>query len=368
MPSGDLRSAIWDLRALLASPHLQPVARGRYSVVVRILVSALLLAFTALPLAASASEAGIDATAWARAASRAEAEGRYADAATLYAGIVEKAPNSYAVRTAESRMKVLANYTDYDFEPYRRFESLKRRYADMGSDAGVEAARQIIADFPHAVVTPEVQFWLGNEFREIRGDEAAAMVEYRRVVESWPDHRLAPIALDRIARMHEAAGRLKEAAGVYGELRQRYPAATSPEKYDRREAELQLANRRHQMYLASLGILGLAAVAFLAVGGWRIDFREWLRRSLPLAGFAFLVGLIPAATLSVVGEMWSPSLTAMGFSFAAYAFVLGALGARRRWPSQALIPLEKLIFKAAVPLALIYLIVHKFEYWVVFGL
>lgn len=324
----------------------------------------------ALALAAlvAASSPG-DPAQWNRNASRAEAAGAYAEAASWYSRIVSGAASSYFARKARSRRDELAAHADFGYEPYRRFEALRKEYRALGSDGAVAEAREILAEFPTAQAAPELRYWLGNEFREARGDLAAAAEEYRRLADDFPAHPLAPIALDRIGRMLEQRGRFDEARGVYAELERRYPDSGSRADFEKRRELAARGKWRKRAALASRWVLAFAAVLFVAAGGWRFEPRRLWPAVRGKIAFALLLGLAPATFLHFYDGIFSPSLSTLSAAFAGYALVLGALAARRAAPPGRMWrAAERVVFGILAPLAILALILHHYRLWEAFML
>lgn len=325
----------------------------------------LALTLAALVAAAAPNEAAL----WNRGAARAEAAGDYAAAVSWYARIVSDAGSSYFARKAGTRLAELRAHADFGFAPYGRFEALRRDYRALGGDAAVAEARRILEAFPAAAVAPEVRYWLGNEFRETRGDLAAAAVEYRRLADDFPTHPLAPIALDRIGRMLEQRGRFDEARDVYAELERRYPESGSRADFEKRRELAERGKWRKRAAQASRGVLAFSFVLFVAAGGWRVDARKLWPAVRGKAAFALLLGLAPAAFLHFYDGLFSPSLSVMSLAFAGYAGVLGALAARRAPPTGAAWAIaERAVFNLLAPLAILALILHHYRLWEAFGL
>ena len=313
-----------------------------------------------------AAPAVAEPAAWYRQALQAEAEGDYAEALTLYERILREAPSSSAARTAMARQTDLEQYADHDFVPYGLFTRLRQEYLVLGSDQAIAKARAILQEYPDAAVAPEIRLWLGNEYREGRRDPAAAIEEYARLIEEHPEHPLARIAYDRMGRVYEAQGDFTRARAAYTALQQQFPEATTPERYRLRQQSLLRQAGRHYAYIGAVGTLVLALSLLPFLGIFRIRLAAWLRWSLPKAGLSLVIGVVPAAILSVVGEMWSPSLTVMGLSFAGYAFVLGALQARPVPPPPWRARVERVLYTGLGPLAILYVIVHRFALWEAF--
>lgn len=324
----------------------------------------------ALILAATLSAAAPgEAARWNRSAAQAEASGDYAAAAKWYARIVSDAQDSFFARKAQARLAELSAHADFGYAPYKRYEALRRDYRALGSDAAVEEARRILAEYPAAAVAPELRYWLGNEYREGRGDLVAAAQEYRRLADDFPAHPLAPIALDRIGRMLEQRGRFDEARAVYTELERRYPESGSRADFEKRRALAQKGKWRKRAAAASRWALGGTLGLFVLVGGWRVDRRRIWPAARAKIGFALLVGLAPAAFLYFYDGIFSPSLSTLSAAFAAYGLVLGALAARRSPPpGRAWMAAERLVFGIVAPLAILALIVHHFALWEAFHL
>lgn len=324
----------------------------------------------ALTLAALvAASAPGDPAQWNRSASRAEAAGAYGEAASWYARIVSDAASSYFARKARTRLDELTAHADFGYVPYGRFEVLRKEYRALGSDAAVAEARRILAEFPTAAVAPELRYWLGNEYREARGDLALAADEYRRLADDFPAHPLAPIALDRIGRMLEQRGRFDEARDVYAELERRYPDSGSRADFEKRRDLAERGKWRKRAAAAARWVLGLSAVLFVAAGGWRLEPRRLWPAVRGKVAFALLLGLAPATFLHFYDGLFSPSLSTLSVAFAGYALVLGALAARRAAPRGAAWRVaERVVFGLLAPLAILALIVHHYRLWEAFFL
>jgi TolA-binding protein len=319
------------------------------------------------PLLAAPVAAAASAVEWSRAATQAERAGRYGEALTHYTRILQEAPNHYLSRTAEARAAELRAHADDHFVPYGRYQALLSNYSALGSQQAVAEAQSILEAYPHASITPELLYWLGNEFREARGEADTAAKYYRALPERFPEHPLVPTAMDRLGRMLQAAGRPMEAAQVYRDMETQLPGINSPAAYALRQAELTRHQRRIHAAAISQGILAAAGLFFFWVGGHRIRVRAWLRASLPRVGFALALGIPPAAFLWIYDDLWSPSLTALAICFGLYSLILGALATRVRVPEPAWYRSgERAIFGVAAPMAILYLIVHAFELWEAF--
>jgi tetratricopeptide (TPR) repeat protein len=310
-----------------------------------------------------------DPVALSREAARAEQEYRYADAFTLYTRILKDAPGSYVARTAQVRSQELGIHADAGFVPYARFQRMLNDYTKAGGDASIAKAREILAQYPEASVAPEVQFWIGNEYREVRRDPDSAMVEFEALVKKYPASPFAPMAMDRMGRMLEGKKKFSEAEALYENMQRLYPNAATPRAYAERRQQVKKNIRRKQLAVAAWAIVGVSAVLFLIVGGWRFDKQRWKSYAKSKIGFAFFVGLAPSAYLWATDGLWSPSLTTLGFAFAFYGCVLAALPARTRIPQGAgWAPIERIFFNILAPLAMLYLVVHYFKFWEAFYL
>lgn len=304
-----------------------------------------------------------------RLAFEAERNGRYAEAITLYTQILEHAPHSAAARSASARRDELAPYAAEGFTAYTRYQRVLREYPRLGSQAAMEEAEAILQAHPTSRVIPEVLFWIASEYLEVRKDSETASKGYRKVVDRFPDHPLAITALDRIGKILESRGRFAEAEAVYREMAVRYPTATRRESLVERQAELARLLLRQRLAWMASGILFVAVIVFIAVGGLRTDVKTAWRFWKPKAGFVLLLSIAPAAFLAWYDDQWSWSLTWLGIAFAVYSLALAALGARRQVPPQRMaILVEATLFKVLAPLAIVYLVVHRFGLWEAFGL
>lgn len=310
-----------------------------------------------------------DPTAMLREASKLESAERYAEALTLYTRISEEAGESYAARPAEGRREDLAAHADHGFVPYARYQRLLKEYVKNGSEASVAEARSIVAAFPNSAVAPEALFWIGNEFRETGRKSQEAMAAYRGVADKYPESSLAPIALDRMGRMAERAGQLETSKHIYAELEKRYPHLSTPQAFAERRMQLVRMQWRKRGAMAARVFVALAVILFFVLGGWRVDRRRLWGAAIPKMSFALFMGLAPAAFLWLYDDIWSPSLSILGIVFAGYGIMLTALAARRSPPPGTLwIYTERAVFNVLAPLSILYLLIHAFKLWPVFGL
>jgi tetratricopeptide (TPR) repeat protein len=306
---------------------------------------------------------------WVRSALEAEEAGRYAEAVSWYSRVQAEAPTSYASRKSAVRLRELEAFADHGFVPYARYQAILTGYASLSSDRALAEARSIVADFPAAAVTPHVMFWIANEYAEGRGEFQTALESYRVLIERYPDHELAPRALDLTGRIYERLKRFGEAERVYAELEAKYPNANAPEVFAKRRALLQQGLRRKLSVKAANWTLAVGGAAFLLVGGWRIRRESFWRHARGKVAFSLALGIPPAAFLWVYDGIWSPSLTHLSIAFAGYSLILAALAARSRPPGKRWIAgLERLLFGVVIPVAILVLVVAKHQLWEAFGL
>lgn len=310
-----------------------------------------------------------DPAAWARAAAAAEQAGDYGRAAGLYARIVSEASTSFYARKAQARLTDLEAHADHGYVPYARFQKILREYAALGSDKAVAEARAIVDAFPESSVAPEALYWLGNEYREMRGDRDSARAAYRELADRYPKDPLALTALDRMGRLLEEQGKFGEARAVYDEMRARYPEADRAGAFEKRREGAERKRWRKRAVLAAKGTLVLACLVFFAVGGYRVRRERLWGAFWPKAGFALLLGLVPAAFLHFYDDLWSPSLTAAAFAFAGYSGILALLASRTKPPqARSARMLERVVFGVLTPLAIWVLILQVFRLWEAFYL
>jgi TolA-binding protein len=310
-----------------------------------------------------------DPAAWARSAAAAEQAGDYARAAQWYARVVSDTPESFYARKAQARLADLQAHADHAYVPYARFQKVLQHYAALGSDRALAEARAIVEAYPDSAVAPEALYWAGNEYREMRRDRAAAEAAYREIAARYPANPLALTALDRVGRLLEEQGKFAAAQAVYDDVRVRYPGTDLAAAFEVRRTGALKKQRHKAATRAAKGVLGLTAVLFLAVGGWRVRVERVWGAFWPKAGFALLLGVAPAAFLAYYDGLWSPSLTVASFAFVGYALVLALLASRARFPGGAAVRVaERLVFGLLAPLAIWVLILQAFQLWAAFYL
>ena len=308
-----------------------------------------------------------DPGAWSRAAAVAEAQGEYARAAALYARVVSEAAGSFYARKAEVRLEELRSHSDHGYAPYQRFQDVLQRYAVLGSDAAVAEVRAIVAAYPDSAVAPEALYWLGNEYREMRHDRLAALQVYRELADKYPENILALTALDRTGRLLEEQGRFAEARQVYDEMRRRHPGDDTLAAFLARRAFAVRGLWHKRAAKAARGVLAFGFVLFFVVGGYHVQWRRVWAAFWPKAGFALVLGMLPAAFLRFYDGIWSPSLTVVGVLFAAYALVLALLEVRVRAPGgRAVRIVERVVFAVLMPAAIWAIVLQGFHLWEAF--
>ncbi len=105
----------------------------------------------------------------------------------------------------------------------RNLELWARLRQRQGRAAEVATLRRwLLEEYPSSSEAAEV-LWTQARSADDRGDLAAALRAYERLVTNAPDHDRAGAARMRTGRIHLARGRAAEAAGVYQAYLERYP-------------------------------------------------------------------------------------------------------------------------------------------------
>lgn len=96
-----------------------------------------------------------------------------------------------------------------------------RRYQDA-----IIALREFLAQYPESQFSPNAQYWLA-EASYVSQDNASALIEFKKVVDQYPDHSKTPGALLKIGYIQHAEGLLKEARESLNRVIRTYPTSSA---------------------------------------------------------------------------------------------------------------------------------------------
>ncbi len=287
----------------------------------------------ALEAAADAAAARGDAAAAAadlwRAGEAADHEARdYARAIRLYDRLIAEHPSARLSRSAAARREVVARATAFGEEPFRRFESLRARFASLERAAAIAEAEAIAESFPDFPLGDELALWIADRAAEA-GRAGDARQGYERVIARWPDGAAAGHALAALARLHLASGEFASAEATYRRLAESaLPGASTVATQELAALRTRAARDARGRAAGWVAVVaGLMAAAAIDPRRLRGAIRRSLGRELlyvaPILGV--LVWLAPPPSRG--GVAWL-ALTGLLLVWAA---VVWAESARRAW-------------------------------------
>lgn len=93
--------------------------------------------------------------------------------------------------------------------------------------AAGKALERYLADFPKGQFRPYAHFWLGEVYRgQAKPDRAAAMAQFRRVIEDFPDSTKVPSALYKLAVLEAESGDEARAKVTLNKVILQFPEAS----------------------------------------------------------------------------------------------------------------------------------------------
>ena len=211
----------------------------------------------------------------------------FAQAIEWYKRLGKEYPDSTLAPMARRRIEYLRAHSDFDYQPLRRFERIRR--VDFARTARDAPAREkclaevvnILEAYPTCSLAPAMTYWLANQHRLGDPDRAAGL--YRTLIETFPASRQA-------GRAWLEMGQTYYDAGLYDKARAVFEEALAADAGGEKEIRTQLArvarnlHRRHLAVAAwaALGVIGLAAMFVPPLG---VRFR---RVGLTAGAFALL--------------------------------------------------------------------------------
>ena len=144
---------------------------------------------------------------------------KFQNALKWYHRLINEYPGGTLTPLAKQRIKYLAEYSDFNYEPLARFERIKKvefarkKHRPEECDNLLKETESIITQYPESKLAPIIQYWLANQYRLI--DTEKAVNAYMTLRKNYPNHPEAKEVLMEIGETYYTAARYKEAIAIY---------------------------------------------------------------------------------------------------------------------------------------------------------
>ncbi|MGA1870670.1 MAG: Ig-like domain-containing protein [bacterium] len=212
-------------------------------------------------------------------------------------------PNSTLTPLAQQRLKYIAKYADYNFEPLRQFEHIRKveflRIKNNSADKKkvLDKAKRITEHYKDAAIIPVIYYWLANQYRS--GDAHKAEETYLTLLNKYPDHPYAKDVWWEIGETYYDSRNYTEAIKAFNHALRTSPASSDEIKAQINRAQRNLRRKNLNVICLLVPVLMILFNIFLPPLGIRLH--EMLKTLL-----AFLILLIIFSCASwLIAEQFS---------------------------------------------------------------
>lgn len=147
----------------------------------------------------------------------------YHDALLTYRELFFKYPKSKWDDVIRTRIALLENNTDYEYEPLKIYIEGEILYKSEQFLEAIEKKREMIKRYPECNLAPQAQYEIADTFIYRLNSSSKAIEEFQKLVANYSHSQYAEKGLYRVAECHREWKRLAEAAEKYQEFILKYP-------------------------------------------------------------------------------------------------------------------------------------------------
>ncbi len=147
----------------------------------------------------------------------------YHDALLTYRELFFKYPKSKWDEVIRTRIALLENNTDYEYEPLKIYIQGEILYKSEQFLEAIEKKREMIKKYPQCNLASQAQYEIADTFIYRLNSSSKAIEEFQKLVAKYPHSQYAEKGLYRVAECHREWKRLEEAAAKYQEFVLKYP-------------------------------------------------------------------------------------------------------------------------------------------------
>ena len=145
----------------------------------------------------------------------------YNKALEEYNKLITNFPNSTKIRLAIARMRYIRSHSDFNFQPLKIFEKVKRNYFKTSRTKSINTVERAIKDYPGSSLEDVMLDWLARTYVDIYPEKAVSF--YHRLIENHPKSKLADRARIGIGDTFYYHGEYKKARKEYKIARDALP-------------------------------------------------------------------------------------------------------------------------------------------------
>ncbi len=209
----------------------------------------------------------------------------YSRALKEYNKLLTNFPNSTKIRLAVARMKYIQSHSDFNFQPLKIFEKVKRNYFKTDRTTAINTVQRVIKNYPGSSLEDVMLDWLARACVDIYPEKAVSF--YRQLIKNHPKSKLVDRAKIGIGDTFYYHGEYKRAIKEYKSARN----ILSKRYHTEIDKKIQQSKRninRARILRFSYGLILITILGAFLLKPHRLSFRDF-QVSIILFGIYVLI-------------------------------------------------------------------------------
>lgn len=142
-----------------------------------------------------------------------------------YKVLIEKFPQSRWIKIAQSRINLIEDNPEENYEPLRIYVLAERFYEEKKYDDSLEMFRKLITSYGQIKLAIEAQFSIAEIYMYKTNRTERAIEEYEKIVDIYGQSPFAGKAMYKVGECYKKLMKFNEAIGAYEKFIASYPQA-----------------------------------------------------------------------------------------------------------------------------------------------
>jgi tetratricopeptide (TPR) repeat protein len=209
----------------------------------------------------------------------------YNKALEEYNKLITNFPNSTKTKLAIARMRYIQSYSDFNFQPLKIFEKVKRNFFRMDKKTAINTVQRALKDYPGNSLEDVMLDWLARTCGDTYPEKAVSF--YLQLIENHPKSKLADRARIGIGDTFYYHGEYKRAIEEYKSAGNILPQRYHTEINQKIQKSRRNINRVRILRFA-YGLIAIAILGAFLLKPHRLSIRDFRISIILLGVYAFI--------------------------------------------------------------------------------